>query len=262
MPRQPAASALPLLVTLALAVGTARAEGPPPAAAPAAQDSAATVTRLDGTLTARRPDGTERLLAVGSAVRQGEVLSTSQESYARLRFRDATDITMRPRTNIRVDTFRFKTEKPEEDNFVLTMLRGGLRAITGLIGARDKSRVAYKTLTATIGIRGTRFGAVLCQPDKETGGNDCDDIRRESGKKIADGLYLDVSEGAISVKSKGGELVIASGEFGYVRDTQAAPVMVPKPEAVPFTAPPAISTGTGTGRTLDETHSNNQCVVN
>jgi hypothetical protein len=44
-------------------------------------------------------------------------------------------------------------------------LKGGVRALTGLIGKRNPQNVEVRTTTATIGIRGTSFDARICESD-------------------------------------------------------------------------------------------------
>jgi hypothetical protein len=116
--------------------------------------AAATVTNLNGTVSARKADGSMRLLSQQSEVDAGESITTEKNSFARLKFSDGGEITLRPETTIAIDSYRFEADKPEQDNLFFTMVKGGLRTITGLVGKRG-NRDAYrnKTAIATIGIR-------------------------------------------------------------------------------------------------------------
>ena len=95
-------------------------------------------------------------------------------------FFSGEDGSLTPATQVKVDAFSFNEAKPAEDNQVISLFNGGLRAITGLLGRRNKEKVSY--VTATIGIRGTNLGAQL----------DGDG-----------GLHVDVSDGAVMVRTRG-----------------------------------------------------------
>ena len=206
-----------------------------------AANSAGQVTHLSGVLTAKRADGTSKLFSVKSEVLEGDTLTTEQDTYARIKFSDNSEVVMRPNSQLKVASFAFNEAKPESDSVILDMLRGGLRSVTGLIGKRNRDAVKVTTVTATIGIRGTHFGALMCQ-------NDCGGIPTVSGKPPENGLHLDVTDGAIVVKNQGGEQVIASGQFGYVRSATAPPVIVPPQQGVPVTMPSSIAQNSGSGR--------------
>src|SRR5450759_2332073 len=173
------------------------------------------VTHLSGTLTAKRADGSVKLFAVKSEVQEGDTLSTEQDTYARIKFADGGEVVLRPGSQLKVAAYAFDQAKPQSDNIVLNMLKGGLRAVTGLVGKRNRDAVSFATTTATIGIRVTHFGALICQ---STGAstNDCADIPTVTGKPPEDGLHVDVADGAIVVKNAAGQQVINAGQFGLV----------------------------------------------
>ena len=107
---------------------------------------------------------TPRILGRGVALNEGDRLTTAEGASAILRLTDGTRMTVRPNSEIVIEQFKFKDNAPD-NSFVMQLLRGGLRAITGLIskGAPDAARL--RTSTATIGIRGTDFDARLCAND-------------------------------------------------------------------------------------------------
>src|SRR6185369_14167217 len=49
------------------------------------------------------------------------------------------------------------TNDPKTDKFLVDIVKGGMRAITGLIGKRNYENVKVTATTATIGIRGSAF---------------------------------------------------------------------------------------------------------
>ena len=56
----------------------------------------ATVTHLSGLLSVRPADGSSKVLAVGSAIQPGDTLATGRDTYARIRFLDASEVVRRP----------------------------------------------------------------------------------------------------------------------------------------------------------------------
>ena len=194
----------------------------------------ASVTHLSGVLTARHLDGSSKLLALKSEVLVGDTLVTERDTYARLKFSDASEIVLRPASQLKVEKFNYEQARPEADSLLLNMLKGGMRAVSGLIGKRSRDAVKYTTPTATIGIRGTHFGALYCQ-------GDCAGVPTADGVPPADGLYLDVAQGAILVSNDAGNALIQAGEFGYVRNAATVPLVVAPQAGIQVTMPASIS---------------------
>jgi len=118
---------------------------------------------MSGTMVAQRPDGTLQVLVRNSAVYVGDLLITAKRSYAQVKMNDGSKMTLRPNSNLRIESFNFKKAEPKKDNIVMRLLKGGFRTVTGLIGKRgDKNAYKVRAASATIGIRGTDFTARLC----------------------------------------------------------------------------------------------------
>lgn len=113
---------------------------------------------------AQTPGQAPRTLGRGLPLAEGDRITTAEGAQAILRFADGTKMTVRPGSEMVVQTFRFR-ENAEDNSFVLQMLRGGLRAVTGLINKSSPNAARIQTNTATIGIRGTDFDARLCRAD-------------------------------------------------------------------------------------------------
>lgn len=183
------------------------------------------VQHLSGTLHVQRADGSVRLLSEKSQVLQGDVVSTERDSYAQIKLTDGGQITLRPNTQIRIEGYQFSEQEPDKDNFVFALLKGGMRAVTGLIGKRA-NRDAYKlrTSTATVGIRGTDFNAIEVPPN--------------APGQPAPGVYVVVSDGLVVLTSGGQELLGAAGQTLYSRSPNLPPVIVPPPPNLPDIRPP------------------------
>ena len=173
-----------------------------------------TVTHVAGTLAAKKPDGTTRVLSPRSEVGSGDVISTERESHAQIRFADGGEVTLKPNTSLKLETFRFAKDKPKEDSFLTTLLTGGFRMVTGLVGSRSRNKLSVGTATATIGIRGTTFSA-----------HDC---LASACAQLKPGVYVGVSNGAIIVRNPAGQLRLAAGQFGIIEKGQA-PRVTPNP---------------------------------
>ncbi|MFH1080014.1 MAG: FecR family protein [Pseudomonadota bacterium] len=189
---------------------------------------AGTVTHLSGPLVAKKADGSVRALSIKSAVEEGDVLITEKRTYARLKMRDDSEITLRPNTHFKVEQFAFDKDRPGEDRSFYNLTKGGMRTITGLIGKRGNAD-SYRltTPTAVAGVRGTGYGATFCQQDCGS---------------LPDGLYVEVFEGVIVVYNKMGSQIFNVGQFGYVSGPTGAPVLLPvKPAIPPFSPPPTVS---------------------
>lgn len=199
------------------------------------------ITHLSGTLSAKRADGTSKLLSVKSEVLEGDTLSTETETYARIKFADGAEVVLRPGSQLKIENYAYNAGKPESDNVVINMFKGGLRAVTGLIGKRSREKVTFATETATIGIRGTHFGALLCQ-------NDCGGVPTTGGKAPPNGLHVDVTNGSIAMTNKAGTVQLNAGQFGFVANASTPPQQVPPQQGIQVTMPSSIAQNKGGGK--------------
>ena len=258
------------------------------AALDCAAQVAGKVTHLSGPLLARKADGTAKVLAQNSAVEQGDTLISEKDTYARIKFIDNSEITLRPNSQFRIDSFSFDETKPEKDSAILNLIKGGLRAVTGVLGKRNHERFGLNTPTATIGIRGTVFIAEYIaaeQPAVATYGfasvaaappmwrNGMSPIASDAAADVmpvevlpmrlalnapgtdgrAPGLYVQVLDGMINLRNSAGSQNFAAGQFGYTASLTQLPVVLPSNPGIKFAPPPAFSSAVaspnGTGST-------------
>ena len=207
------------------------------AGAVAASNEIGEVANMEGSLSAKGADGALRPLANKGKVLVGDTLFTGKDSYARIKFTDGGQISLRPKSQFKIEKFNYDEQQPGKDAANFNLLKGAMRSITGIVGKRgDPDSYNVKTREATAGVRGTKFGIRLCQ-------RDCEDVPLPAdGKPIADGSHFDVLEGTIIVKnSSGAQILLNAGQFGYVSDTGAPPVEVPADHAVRVEVPAKIS---------------------
>lgn len=190
------------------------------------------VVQLIGTVSVQRVDGAVKALSIDSIVMTGDVVSTQKNSTARIRFEDGSQLSLRPETQLKIESYSFEQAAPAKDSMSYSLLKGGLRAVTGLIGKRG-SADAYKAKAteATIGIRGTKFGMLSCK--REPGQILSEEVLRLcscSGLAVTGrnsqsdgGLYVDVTEGAIALTNNSGTIVLEAGESVCIADENTPP---------------------------------------
>ncbi len=125
------------------------------ASANALVTASARVVQMQGGLTATGATGERRLVTPGGPVYRGDTLETGSGAQAILVFRDDTRVTVQSGTRIRIQDYVYDQKNPAQGSFALGLLKGGIRAFTGLIGKATPGNVHFATTTATIGIRGT-----------------------------------------------------------------------------------------------------------
>lgn len=197
--------------------------------------SAGEVTHISGAVVAQKPDGQSRILSVKSNVEQGDVIATADNSYARVKFADGSETVLRPATQVKIDRFSFEEHKPQADGMVLSLLKGGMRAVTGLLGRRNPAAMRVATPSATIGIRGTTFQALLVGPEDT----------KQGGPQLPPGLHVEVTDGVINLTNNGGSQNFSAGQFGFVPNLNQPPVIVPSNPGLQFNPPPSFLAPTG-----------------
>ena len=113
---------------------------------------------------AQMPGQTPRTLGKGLQLREGDRLTTADGASAIIRMQDGTRMTVRPNSELVLSQYQFK-ENAQDNSMLMQLVRGGFRAVTGLISKNSPSAARVQTNTATIGIRGTDFDARLCSRD-------------------------------------------------------------------------------------------------
>jgi len=120
-----------------------------------AVQASAKLVSAQGDVSALDSAGARRRLVDGGSVYPGETVEMGSAAKGVLAFRDESRLTLGASTRFRVDSFVFDDKNPAEGRFLVSLLRGSMRALTGLIGRANNRNVGFTTATATIGIRGT-----------------------------------------------------------------------------------------------------------
>lgn len=169
----------------------------------AADDPAAgRVVYLSGTMHAQTPDNKTCILARHSSIYGGNVISTEKCTVARIEFGDGSTLTLRPLSKVKIDSFAFDDAKPEKGRMRYSLLKSRPRAVTGLIGKHNRDAYRASTVTATIGIRGARFGMLLCDGNEKEDPACLKTLEEAKDRQAGEpALVFDVEENSIEVKN-------------------------------------------------------------
>jgi hypothetical protein len=212
-----------------------------------------TVTQLSGTLSVIRADGSVRVLSQKSEVVSGDTVNTEKDSFAQIKFSDGGTVTLKPNTSLKIQQFRFKQDEPKNDSFVFGLVKGGLRAVTGLVGKRgDQDAYSLGTATATIGIRGTSYGADDCltTPCPKPG----------SSENLEPSVYVSVTDGEIIATNNAGSQSFLAGQFGSISDRNSRPRFLSTDPGLQFTPPATFIQSIMTGAAASA-GKRQECVV-
>lgn len=168
--------------------------------------------------TAALRNGAVVALKRGDEVHRGDTLRVGDASNMQVRFSDEGITALRSNSEFRIDDYQFESGTNAGKSF-FSLLKGGMRTITGLIGRFNRDNYAVKAQTATIGIRGTHFVLAQCN-------NDC--FNRD-GSRAANGLFGGVTDGRIAVDNQAGSREFGRNEFFHVPSVD----MLPKPLLAP-----------------------------
>ena len=182
-------------------------------ALPALAEPAGKVLSADGDALVLRGSQILRL-SRGAGVESGDQIHTGSDGKVLIVFTDSGLVWIRANSDFVVDEYSYAQGRHEAAFF--SLLKGGARSITGLIGRRTRSNFRLRVPVATIGIRGTDFSVVMCQID-------CSD---SDGSIAAKGLYGEVIEGRIAVTPFEDQLLereFGAGEFFHLADERSSP---------------------------------------
>lgn len=192
-------------------------------------DEAGTVVFARGDVTAERTPPVA--LAKGDGVEDDDTIATGEASRAQLLMIDGAKIAIRPASRLRIEEYAYTppaaaTVSTSEDKSSLSLLKGGLRTITGAIGKDDPDEYEVRTPVGVLGIRGTDYTAVFCN-------GDCIWVPGlTAGAPIADGLYLGVTAGVISFRTATTTIELSAGEYAFI------PLQAPEPRRL--SEPPPV----------------------
>lgn len=121
-------------------------------------------------------------------------ITVGPKSSATLKFEDGTVILLNENTSFQIQKYAYDDKDPSRISALFSMLKGGLRAVTGLISSRNREAFKVTTPLATIGIRGTEFMAQLTNSQ----------------------VYMQVLVGTVNLSNAGGTGIFSAGQTAFV----------------------------------------------
>ena len=161
-------------------------------------------------------DGRARPAAIGEALNEGDTIATGRAAIVIVRFADGGVVSMRPESQLRVDRFSYRGENDSAATFLLDLVRGGFRSVTGAIARINRPGYRVTTPTSTIGIRGTDHEPMVILPPPPG-----------QAALGAPGSYDKVNEGRTVMTTERGEIEIGPGQVGFVPAAGAIPLLLP-----------------------------------
>jgi hypothetical protein len=160
---------------------------------------AGTVSLVEGDVRFLDPNQQPRRPALGDSVYEGDSIVTGSNGEVHLDMQDGGYIGVRPGTRMRI--VDFKAEGGSDDGFLIGLLEGSFRAVTGWITRSGARRAEVQTPTATIGIRGTDYEPLVIP---------------EGSKAGEPGTYNRVNIGETEMRSKEGSVIVKPNQAGFV----------------------------------------------
>lgn len=198
---------------------------------------AGTVGLLNGHAQATGLNTPAHALAKGDPVYGGDIVETRASSYTMIRFTDQGSVLLRPNSKFQVEKYQYGAATPaaaaapaapgapapvaplqaataatQPDSSFFRLLKGGLRAVSGLVAHADYSHYLMSTPVATMGIRGTDYEIALCEDACLTDPTVLNSI--PPNKTVAGSVVSGVNEGQIVVTSfTGNSITLGPGQY-------------------------------------------------
>lgn len=171
-----------------------------------AQTTAGRVDFVVGGVNATDKARKMRALRKGDLVFEGDTVTTDDRGRTQIRFTDGAYTSLQPQTEFRVDDYRYDGKTDGSEKGFFSLLKGGLRTITGAIGRTNRPAYQVSTVTATIGIRGTEYLA-----------------------RIVNSLEVHVGDGSLFLTNNAGKFVVEQGTSVFIADQNSRPVILQAP---------------------------------
>ena len=158
--------------------------------------------------------GRDVMLVTGAEVFAGDTVRVGDVSNAQIGFTDSGVVALRSKSIFRIDEYAYDGNAASSTSkAIFSLLRGGLRTVTGAIGNNNRDGYRLRAQSATIGIRGTHFTVIVCQQD----------CNNADGTLASDGTYGGVLEGRVALTNAAGEREFGVDEYFFVADANTLP---------------------------------------
>nr|WP_315485159.1 iron dicitrate transport regulator FecR [uncultured Undibacterium sp.] len=240
-------------------------------------ETAGTITELAGGLMVKKSNGVPKIQGIASHVEVGDTVIAPNRTFARIKFLDNTEITLRPGTSLVIERFVFNTANPDNNSAVFILEKGGVNLTSAPNKGTKKTPITLKSVFGELNVTGANaFIAIEAASEKRLAAMraymmastaslnsfstyvDTPRVRSGvvplpllaqntpgSGGGLAPGLYVHVIDGLIQLSNRGGVQQFAAGQFGFTGSVVQPPVIVPKNPGIQFNPPPAFQASTG-----------------
>lgn len=159
--------------------------------------------------------GQAHVLQKGDAINENDTVATGKDASAQIKMRDGGLIAVRPDSKLKFDSFVFSGEQDGSEKSIFTLLRGGMRAITGLVGQLHKANYRVNTISSTIGIRGTDHEIYVVVPGSALAAT------------VPTGTYNKVNTGGTVMTTDQGAINIEPNQMGFAAAKDQLPQLQP-----------------------------------
>jgi len=165
------------------------------------------IVRQQGEASVQDNNGNIQGLEINSRIYEGDRITTAVDANLYILMDDGAEIYLKGDSVIKISEYVITPGYDSGSSSILDLIRGGLRKITGAIGASALSNYKVQTGLATIGMRGTEFVIKLCKQD------DCNQTVSRNDPEAK--LHAVVLEGIITLTTEQEtQILMAIGEYG------------------------------------------------
>ncbi len=194
------------------------------------------VAFVSGELNGQTENGQPRRLLVGAALYEADLLETGADSFAVLAFDDDSRVTLQAETTFLVREHFYSAGGAKKNQAFYQLIKGGLRAVSGLISKENPDGYKVETPVAIIGVRSTKFD-LICQgacvgEDTAQGKNSLlSSILNalispvHAAVPVGDGLYVIAREGTVYAERDDKRVFLLENETYFLRNITALPVV-------------------------------------
>jgi hypothetical protein len=170
---------------------------------------------VNGSVQVTNSAGQTHILQKGDAVHESDTLTTSKTSSAQIKMRDGGFVVIRPDSQLKFDSFIFSGEEDGTEQSFFSLIKGGVRAITGLVGHLHKTSYHITTISSTIGIRGTDHETFVVVPGSELAAT------------VPAGTYNKVNVGETTMTTDKGTISVLPNQMGFAGGIDKMPQLQP-----------------------------------
>lgn len=186
-----------------------------------------TVQFSAGDVKIRDKAGALRDAKKGDTLNEGDTVLTGNGASAQLKMSDGGILAVRPQSELRIDQYKYSGREDGTENAFMSLVKGGFRTITGVIGRTNKDNYKIGTLTATIGIRGTDHEPFFIPPVPAGAPQ----------PPTPPGTYDKVNVGVAFIATPQGSVNIAQNQVGFAAPNQPPQLLPVMPDIFKATPP-------------------------